>query len=362
MNGQTLKRLGLGALFACLAAAGCADATADKKPPKEESDEEIDTEKHNERFRENVEKLTQEEKLKTGKKEDFLGLKGPCDVLGPIAEASEDKFDAKMGVYMEMSGSFNVGPKKVLGGADLVLDLYHHQLTVSTFKGDGLTTSVGGSGEISLEAGFAHGFDQSANDWLGYFATGEFDFSLPVLKNFAEGNVGTFVGASDLDDSGNIDSMEEVGEPGENVFGGYVGVTVSAGFEPVFGSSPVTASAERAFWKQHKGATEELHQVLSGKLFKFFRLDPRLVTPEGEPCPSDWRGEGSDQGCVIEFGEDGESHTKRGLKTAAALCIATGGCQAVPLTAPATVHALSIGAVRDAGSSVDKYCEDDGWF
>lgn len=86
----------------------------------------------------------------------------------------------------------------------------------------------------------------------------------------------------------------------------------------------------------------------------FVSIDPRLVTPSGEPCPDNWRE--NDTQCVIEVGEEEDGPIEKGFKTAAAISAMTGGFTMAPHAASIASSAIALGYLKKADASVANYC------
>jgi hypothetical protein len=83
-------------------------------------------------------------------------------------------------------------------------------------------------------------------------------------------------------------------------------------------------------------------------------IDPKLVTPNGEPCPENWRE--TDTQCVIEVGESDDGPVTKGFKTAAAISAMTGGFTLAPQATTVAASAIAIGYLKKADTSIGQYC------
>lgn len=86
-------------------------------------------------------------------------------------------------------------------------------------------------------------------------------------------------------------------------------------------------------------------------------LNPKLVTADGSSCPENW-SEKEDTLCRIKIGNEDDSASKRAAKLGLAMNTVTGSF-ANPVTVQAIAVATLIGATKDAGVSVQNYCNFD---
>lgn len=343
---------------------GCADAMGSaqkKKANPEDSNEEKSKEETREEFRRSIEDLNAEFNDNGEKKQDFLGLKGPCDVLKPITKSDGASATARMGWFLEFTGHANVLPRSWEGGGAIVADFYHHQMKIGYFRGNGLTLNSGVGTSASAHVGLLFGFQKNVMEYAGYFGSTEVSASLPFVKEFFEGYVGTFVKGKDVDGNGKFNPAgpDEIIEPPNGIYGGYVGIEGGVNFDPLFGAVPVEPSVSRAKHMLHKGLTKHVYNALDGRTFRLLGIDAYLKQKNGDKCPEGWPKEHKEKKCFIEFGQDGESHIKRAIKTGGAVCAVTGGCTN-PVAWSAAAQSIAVGAVRDAGEDIDSYCSDRG--
>jgi hypothetical protein len=285
-------------------------------------------------------------------KADAFGfLPEPCDLLAPLIPFGEDAL--RMGFFVGAAGQGTWGPVVGNGGFDIVWDLYHQQLTVSTYAGGGVATpglSVGGS----VYAGAAFGFEQSVQDWQGYFVTGAVEVGLPYLQDFLNVGASVFVSGVDENDNGLI-GPGEVLLPPDGVYG--FGVSVGAGLSYLPPALPANGSLTEGLWTVHKEAIRELYDDFKNtKMFFTVPMKVRLVNHvDGTPCSEDWPYVDGDMSCVIEFGDPNDSYFKRAINTGYSICHVTGRC-VMPLSWPMSVTALGIGALRDHNASFEDLC------
>jgi hypothetical protein len=118
----------------------CAKSFKESSPIGEETSDQkstFDRDRHRERFRKQLSKLRQNSKG-VGKA-DFLGLPGPCDLLGRILKTdSGDYRSPKIGMNIGIEAAAEAMVMNANAGFEITTDLYHNQITVSSY--------VGGSG------------------------------------------------------------------------------------------------------------------------------------------------------------------------------------------------------------------------
>jgi hypothetical protein len=164
----------------------------------------------------------------------------------------------------------------------------------------------------------------------------------------------TFVSGVDANEDGLI-SPTEVLVPPNGVYG--FGVGLSVGVEVPTGL-PIAGTVTEGLWQPYDTAIRHYYDELRNT--RFLRvgshLDVHLVDHEtGRECHEDWPYSGTDEACVIEFGDPSWSHTRRGLHTGYGICTVTGRC-AVPIAWPMSAAAIGVGALRDAGGAVRTLC------
>lgn len=285
-------------------------------------------------------------------KADVFGV-DECDVLRPLLDAADGSI--RSGFFLGVKGSAVIGGVAGPSGYDLVFDLYHHQATVSQYKGDGVALKLAGAG-VEVYAGVANGFDYGVNDWNGYFVTTSLSLSLPFLEGFLSLDPALFVSAEDRNGDGIIGETEVLTPP-DGVYGFGVGVEVSLSIPT---GLPVGGSVIEGLWQPHPEAIRWFYDMFRDT--RFFRVGGRLSVRliddrTGEECHPDWPEARPDQDCVIEFGDPGWSHTRRGLHLGYGVCSATAGCE-VPASWPMSAAAIGVGAVRDAGGELAELCPD----
>ena len=286
-------------------------------------------------------------------KADLFGLNvDPCTLLGPLAELGDDGM--RSGLVVGVEGEGVLGAAVGFGGFDLVWDLYHQQLSVSSYAGAGFGIPGAGA-SVSGYVGAAFGFEQGVAEWDGYMVGASADISLPLLRDFVSLEPSVFVSGEDRN-ADHVVSPSEVLAPPSGVYGFTMGV--SLGFDLLPDPSPVGGSIVEGLWQPYKSAVGDIYRRLQGvKMFYVKDLEVRLVDAEdGEACPDAWPAQEGARDCVIEFGNPGDSYLKRSVHTAYSICYLTGRC-AVPLSWPMSASAMAVGALRSSGLSFSQMCE-----
>ena len=287
-----------------------------------------------------------------GGKADIFGL-DPCQILSPVLSGTDATI--RSGFFFGVEGNAVLGGVEGVGGYDVVFDIYHHQMTVSRYLGAGVGIGLAG-GSVEVYAGFATGFQHSVSDWDGYFVTAEAELSLPFLREFLSVNPSVFVSGVDRNGDGFI-APDEALLPPEGVYGFAVGVEV--GLEVPTGL-PVGGTLTEGLWEPQPEAIRYYYDLLAGTRFARIgrHLSVRLVDEHtGFECDPGWPAVAPEQECVIEFGEEEWSHTRRGLHMAYGICTASGGC-GVPISWPMSAASIAVGAVRDVGDDLSMLCPD----
>lgn len=285
-------------------------------------------------------------------KADIFGY-DECDVLRPILAGTDAGI--RSGFFFGVESQVAFAGATGFGGFDVVFDLYHHQMTVSRYYGAGVALALAGI-SVEVYAGFATGFEHGVSDWDGYFVTANLEIGLPFLREFFSLNPNVFVSAVDNDGNGLIGPTEIVAPP-EGVYGFGMGIEV--GVEIPTGL-PVSGSLVEGLWEPHDEAIRWYYDRLSETRFARIgsRLNVHLVDHHtGEACDADWPYSGTDEECVIEFGEPDWNHTRRALHMAYGICTSTGGCE-IPIAWPMSAAAIGVGAVRDIGGNLAELCPD----
>jgi len=279
----------------------------------------------------------------------------PCDILGGIYEFANQL--SQMGFFYGVEGEGVLGITNVMGGYDVVFDLYHRQMSVSKYFGGGVSTPGLGV-SVSAYVGVALGFRHGVSDWDGYFVTTETELSLPLLKDFLSLEPAFFVTGVDSNDDNIIDPTEVLVPP-NGVYGFSVGLSVGVDVLPDV--LPVSAAVTEGLWMPHKHGIKTFYEILEDQSIAWvYHLNVHLVDHEtGEECPPDWPDVEGDRDCIVEFGDEGMSNIKASLHMAWGICALNAGCLN-PLAGSAALTAVAIGALRDAGDSLRDICPDLG--
>jgi hypothetical protein len=285
-------------------------------------------------------------------KEDLFGAAlDPCSLLRPLKPFGHDA--ERAGFFVGMEGEATVGIANTFGGYDIVFDLYHQQVSVSQYRGAGISTP-----EVSTSAGayvgVAFGFEHGVSDWDGYFVNGNVNASLPFLKDFASVEIGGFVTGQDRNGD-HVIAPSEVLLPPNGVYGGSIGISV--GLTPVPTPSPVDGNITEGFWWPQKNAIRAVYdRLLTRRIAGIRHVKARLVDAEnGSLCPADWPRVQTEKDCIIELGDPSSSRTRRAVDFAYGLCSESTGCK-TPLSWPLAMTAVAVGALRDSGTSIDNMC------
>ncbi len=285
-------------------------------------------------------------------KADLFGV-DPCRLIAPLVEHGEQGL--RSGFFLGVEGQGVLGSAVALGGFDIVWDIYHQQMTVSRYLGAGVgTPGLGAS--VEAYVGYARGFQEGVSDWDGYFVTFEGEVGLPFLREYLSLGAAVFVSGQDTNGD-HVISPSEVLLPPEGVYGFQVGVEL--GVEVPTGL-PVAGSATEGLWEPHKPAIRYYYDLFRDTRFARVgsTLSVRLVDHHsGEPCDEQWPDVDAERDCIIEFGDPSWSYTRRALHLAYSVCTATGGCE-IPLSWPLGASAVAVGALRDAGGALSRFCPD----
>jgi hypothetical protein len=73
----------------------------------------------------------------------FLGFSSACNVLDPLRKEDGSFYSPKLGLLIGVEGNFSVGANRFHGGSDVIVDLYHQQVAVATYQGDGYEVGSG---------------------------------------------------------------------------------------------------------------------------------------------------------------------------------------------------------------------------
>ena len=290
-------------------------------------------------------------------KMDFSSIVDPCTLLEPLRRWGAHAL--RSGFFMGVSGEGVLGPVVGVGGYDLVWDFYHAQLTVSSYRGKGLTLSPGAAASVSAYAGWVSGFHHGVADWDGFHVAVSTEISAPFLREYLHLKPEVFFSGEDENENGQLE-VDELLLPPDGLYGFSMGVGVGVEFLPE--ALPVSASVIEGEWRPHHPAIAQLYRSLkTRRLFPFVGepLSVHLIDEEsGAPCPEEWSGREGEPACVIQFGEPGWSHTATALHVAASVCSLSGGCL-TPLSWPQSGLAVAIGAWRDQKEDpLDRLCGD----
>ena len=267
------------------------------------------------------------------------GLK-PCKLLRPLVQGNKNPL--RLGFFMGGQGGVKLGPLGQPKGFDVVLDLFHQEMTASKYASKAIflkPLDVGPS--VTGYVGIAAGFKNGVQDWYGHFASSSISGSLPILADYLSVGATTFASAVDRNDDGLIGPDEVVFPKG--VYGGSVGVSASLDFIP--DPIPGNLSVSQGLWTPYPKLLQQVHAfVKKRKVFGLFPLRARPVDfATGERCTAPFG-----KRCVVRFGKPGTSRFQRAKHVAAALCEMTGGCQQ-PGSWKLAMTALAIGLARDRG-------------
>lgn len=275
---------------------------------------------------------------------DFDFLPKPCTLLKPFLEFGEDLM--KMGLVFGVEGEGVLGSGSGFAGYDLVFDLYHNQMSVSKYKGVGISTpglAVGGQ----VYMGVAFGFEHGVADWDGYFVTAGLEVNalkhIPITSWMpAELSVKATAFATGEDDSGDgIIAPNEILVPPDGVYGLNIGVSAGVSLEiDNFSLLPFSGSVSEGYWEPHNAWIKQFYDYFTTGYFgtDFGSISARLVDHhDGSECPENWPEEQPDKACIIEFGAAGASTLNRALHTARGICSVTGSC-ALPISWPSTLR------------------------
>ena len=280
-------------------------------------------------------------------KSDFLGL-DPCEILEPILSFGDEA--VRSGFFVGVQGGGVLAGLANMGGADLVWDYYHAQLSVSSYASSGLNFTGGGNVNASVYAGWVTGFNHGVSDWDGQHYQVTTELGLPFIKEYVHLKPEAFVVPKDQNEDREI-NIEDIRLNGDGLYGFSLGLGISLELFP--NPLPVDLEISQGVWHPNEAGIMAIYERL-----KTARLIPvigeplaiSLINPEsGESCGIQGiaRLHHSDHAeCVIQLGDPSWSHTRNAFHVAASMCALTMGC-AVPLAWPQSVLALGIGAWRD---------------
>jgi hypothetical protein len=276
----------------------------------------------------------------------------PCHVLHDIYEFSDDF--TRLGFFFGVEGEGVLGIGEVVGGYDVVFDLYNRQMSVSKYLGRGVSTPEL-SASIEFYAGMALGFENSVSEWNGHFASVEMEISLPLLKNFVSADPRFFISAEDENENQSIEFNELIYPP--NGIYGY-SLSISLGVNAIPEVLPVGGSATTGQWTTHQKGLRLFYDLLSNVGILGYSLKVHLIDHEtGEACPENWPEEGGEIDCIIEFGDEDMSNIKAALHMAWGICALNGGCLN-SLHGRVALLSIAIGAYQEAGNKLDEMCPD----
>ena len=272
-------------------------------------------------------------------KADFFGIIDPCDILTPFQEWSDQLL--RSGFFLGVQGEGVLGAGTGFGGMDIVWDFYHNQITVSAYKGLGISLSPGVNLSASIYTGWVTGFQHGVSDWDGkhYQVSGE--VSLPFVREFIHLKPETFVIPKGL-------SNHEKDHDMNDLFGFSIGI--SLGLELFPEPSPLSLSVSQGEWTPNDQGISSLYHKLKNK-----RIIPlvgealaiHLVDHHtGETCSEQWPAVDHDKDCVIQLGDSSWSHTRNALHFATSVCSLTNNCVS-PLSWPVSVLSIALGSWRD---------------
>ena len=276
-------------------------------------------------------------------KADFFGILDPCDILTPLQEWSDQLLHS--GFFIGVQGESLLGAGTGFGGMDIVWDFYHSQITVSAYKGLGISLSPGVNVSGGVYTGWVTGFKHGVSDWDGkhYQVSGE--VSLPFIREYVHLKPEVFVIPKESDPHyANYENNELEG----NLFGFSIGI--SLGLELFPEPSPITVSVSQGEWTPNDQAISNLyHKLKSKRIFPVVGepLAIRLVDHHtGITCSEQWPAIDYDKDCVIQLGDSSWSHTRNALHFATSVCSLTNDCVS-PLSWPVSMLSIALGSWRD---------------
>jgi hypothetical protein len=162
-------------------------------------------------------------------------------------------------------------------GADLVFDLWNHEVAVLSYAGNANTVRLAGL-EGDLYAGFGFGMDNGLDDWSGRFVSVQAEAALPTPIISGSIGLGVFSSAPPGMDEhrfselaalvegqislgdifrslGNLGNLDDVLEIDLNLIGIFASVSVSADLLALFGNLPVNGTISDGVWRHDAGAT-----------------------------------------------------------------------------------------------------------
>lgn len=287
-------------------------------------------------------------------KTDLMSKADVCELIEPVARYGDALI--KSGFLIGLEGTLVAGFVDLYGGYDIVWDLYHQQLAVSSYHGSVTTMdefSVSGTAYVGFVAGLRGG----VGDWFGFHESLSLEIGLPYLDDYLSLELTGFRAAVDQNGDGVAD-VTELLPPPDGVFGYSIGLTL--GIDALPDPLPVEVSANAGTWQPHKTRIRAYYERFREATLFGVEL-PIAVSlvdaADGSACDPDWPSTDEERNCVIQFGKPGTSHTRRSLHLVRSLCKVTHSC-GLPLTWPLAGAAVAIAKLRDLGLTPSDLCPD----
>ncbi len=285
-------------------------------------------------------------------KADLMSKADVCELIAPVARYGDALI--RSGFVIGLEGTLVAGFIDTYGGYDIVWDLYHQQLAVSRYHGSVTTIdefAINGTAYVGFVAGLRGG----VGDWFGFHESLSVEIGLPFLDDYLSLELTGFRVAVDQDGDG-IGDVTELMTPPDGVFGYTVGLTV--GIDALPDPLPVEVSANEGTWEPHTDRIRTYYDRFREATFLGVELPiaARLIdAADGSPCDPDWPEVEPERRCVIQFGKEGSSHTRRALHLVRSMCKVTHSCS-LPITWPLAGAAVAIAKLRDLGLAPSELC------
>lgn len=263
-------------------------------------------------------------------KADFIGWlkdKTLCGTLNILSSAGEH---TRSTLYF--NGRAYLGGAVAQGfiGHDNVWDLFHHQATVSSYKGAGVGTNLGV--ELDAYAGFAFGAAQEASEWNGYFVSSDVDVKVPFL-----GKAGLTCFITGVDDNQNgIIGPTELRLPPQEIYGCALELSKTFGWSPI--PLPVDVEFNEGQWRNNAQKTIKLAD----------RDEDKLQATLVESASGD---------LYVQYGDESMTHLERGKLVAKSILRSIWYGVKDPLVGPsAALSSLAMGLWLDHGDELLENC------